>query len=177
METFKKAFVTLAVLAMVAGGSAVTGAAYAGHGHERGKCATRAQSRNDRYAQWRRHRAEHWRQMAKALGLSREQRSQVRDIFGRNRDEAAPARKQLFAERRTMRELVQADAPDEAAIRAQAQKIAVVEGDLAVRRAKTFGEIKAVLTPEQRKKFRELREKRERKRNFLDGNPGELPEK
>ena len=167
MEMFKKAFLSLAVLAAVTGGAVGTGTALADHGHGRSACDKRAQSRNDRYAQWRHHRANQWRQMAKALDLTHEQRSQIRDIFGKNREEASPVRKQLSGERRTLRNLVQADTPDEGAIRAEVQKVAAIEGDLAVRRARVFGEIKAVMTSDQQKKFKGLQEKKAREQDRM----------
>ena len=171
MNTLKKTAMGLIVLAAIAGGVAGTGTAFAGHGHGhgRGECEKRHESRNNRYAQWRHNRTSQWRHLAKALDLTHAQRTQIKDIFGKNRDEASSARKQLFAERGTLRTLVQADAPDNAAIRAQVQKIAAVEGDLAVRRAGVLVQVKAVLTPDQQKQFKAIREKRDRKREYMMG--------
>ncbi len=175
METFKKTVMVLAVLAAIAGGAVGAGAAFADYGHGRGECEKRHESRNNRYAQWRHNRTREWRHIAKALGLTHEQRTQIKDIFEKNREEAAPVRKQLFAERATLRKLVQADTPDEAAIRAQVQKLASAQGDLAVGRARVFARVKAVLTPEQQKKFKEMREKRDLKRERMAEKGTPLP--
>ncbi len=178
MNTLKKTAMGLIVLAAIAGGVAGSGTAFAERGHGRGECEKRHESRNNRYAQWRHNKASEWRHLAKALGLTHEQRSQIRDIFEKNREEASPARKQLFAERGILRTLVQADAPDNAAIRAQAQKIATAEGDLAVRRAGVLVQVKAILSPEQSEKFKAIREKRDRKReHMMEKGPHDSGEK
>jgi len=91
--------------------------------------------------------------------LSKEQAEKVTAIFRKHRDETAPIRKEMVSGRLELRKLVQSDKPDEAAIREQAKKIAATSGDLAVDRAKMSREVRAVLTPEQMKKFRALQEK------------------
>jgi Spy/CpxP family protein refolding chaperone len=104
--------------------------------------------------------------LAKALDLSKEQTEQVKAIFLKHRDATAPLRKEMVSGRRELRKLIQSDKPDEAAIREQVKKIAVTEGDLAVRRSKMSQEVRTVLTPEQIQKFRALQEKRDRR---IDG--------
>ena len=104
--------------------------------------------------------------LAKALDLSKEQKEQVTAIFRKHRDEIAPLRKEMVSGRRELRDLIQSDKLDEAALREQVKKIAVTDGDLAVRRARMSREMRAVLTPEQIRKFRALQEKRDRR---IDG--------
>lgn len=105
----------------------------------------------------------HFKKMAAELGLTTEQNRAILDIFTKNRPLAAPLLKQLATERRALRALIQAEAVDEAAIRAQSAKVAAVEADLAVQRAHGAQEIRKVLTPEQIQKFKTIQEKRDSK--------------
>jgi protein CpxP len=66
---------------------------------------------------------------------------------------------------------VQAETVDEAAIRAQATKVAAVEADLAVQRAHGAQEIRKVLTPEQIQKFKAIQEKRDSKLDSFRSRP------
>jgi protein CpxP len=99
--------------------------------------------------------------MATELGLSSQQKQDVKEIFAKSRPQAEPLMKQIKTERRALRELVQADAIDEAAIRAQSAKVAAVEADLAVQRAHVAQQIRAILTPEQVQKFKAIQAKRD----------------
>ena len=158
MKILHKGFTALVLLtAVVAGGAMGSGNAWAYRGDRDGGCAC-----SQRHGGWKGHcHPGHW--LAKALGLSSEQKEQIRAIFRKHRDEMATLRNEMVSERRGLRNLTQADKTDEAAIREQAKKIAVTTGDLAVRRAKMAEEVRAVLTPEQILKFRALQEKRDRR--------------
>jgi protein CpxP len=105
----------------------------------------------------------HFKKMAKELQLTQQQKQQVKEIFAKNRPQAEPLMKQMHAERRALRSLVQADTIDEAAIRAQSAKIAAVEADLAVQHAHVAKEIRAILTPEQIAKQNELQAQRDKR--------------
>jgi protein CpxP len=94
--------------------------------------------------------------MATELGLSSQQQQDVKAVFAKNRPQTEPLMKQLMAERRSLRTLIQADTIDEAAIRAQSAKVAAVEADLAVQRAHVAQQVRAILTPEQVQKFKDL---------------------
>lgn len=159
MKTLHKGFTALVLLTAVAVGAAiVSGNAWADRGGDRGgRCAC-----SGRDGGWEGH-GHRGHRLAKALGLSKEQTEQVKAIFLKHRDGIAPLRKEMVSERRELRNLIQADKPDEAAIREQVKKIAATGGDLAVRRAKMAQEVRAVLTPEQIEKFRALQEKRDRR--------------
>jgi Spy/CpxP family protein refolding chaperone len=109
--------------------------------------------------------------LTKELGLSKEQTEQVKAIFRKHRDETAPLRKEMVSGRRALRNLIQSDKPDEAAIREQVRKIAATGGDLAVRWAKVSQEVRTVLTPEQIQKFRALQEKRDRRIDGMRSRP------
>jgi protein CpxP len=105
----------------------------------------------------------HFKKMAKELQLTAQQKQQIKEIFARNRPQNDPLMKQMHTERRALRTLIQADAIDETAIRAQSAKIAVVEADLAVQRARIAREVRAILTPEQIAKEKELQAQRDSK--------------
>jgi len=162
MKILQKGFTALVILTAVAvGATMVSGNAWAYRGGNRGGgCACSG---------WDGGREGHGPQgdrLAKVLDLSKEQTEQVRAIFRKHRDETAPLRREMVAGRRVLRDLIQSDKPDEAAIREQVKKIAATDGDLAVRRAKMSQEVRTVLTPEQIQKFRALQEKRDQR---IDG--------
>jgi len=162
MKTLHKGFTALVLLTAVAvGATMVSGNAWAYRGGDRGgRCA--GEGRDGR---WKGHGPQGDR-LAKALDLSKEQTEQVKAIFLKHRDEIAPLRKEMVSGRRELRNLTQAEKTDEAAIREQAKKIAATSGDLAVHRAKMAREVRAMLTPEQIRKFQVLQEKRDRR---IDG--------
>ena len=162
MKTLLKGFTALVLLTAVAvGATMVSGTAWAYRGGDRdGGCAC-----SQRDGGWQGH-GQQGDRLAKALDLSKEQTEQVKAIFRKHRDETAPLRKEMVSGRRELRNLIQSDKLDEAALREQVKKIAVTDGDLAVRRARMSREMRAVLTPEQIRKFRALQEKRDRR---IDG--------
>ncbi|MBK5274552.1 MAG: Spy/CpxP family protein refolding chaperone [Desulfuromonadales bacterium] len=114
----------------------------------------------------------HFKKMAKELHLTPQQKQQIKDIFAKNRSSAQPLMKQLMTERRSLRNLVQADTIDEAGIRAQSANVAAVQADLAVNRAHVAQEMRAVLTPEQIAKSRELQAQRDKKMEERAARPG-----
>ncbi|BCS52022.1 Spy/CpxP family protein refolding chaperone [Geobacter sp. SVR] len=101
----------------------------------------------------------HLKKMARDLGLSQQQQQQIKDIFSKERPQMGPLAKQLRTERGTMRSLIHGETFDEAAIRAQSAKVAAIQADLAVERARIAQEIRKVLTPDQVQKFKELQAK------------------
>ncbi len=111
---------------------------------------------------------------AKALGLTDKQKEQMKAVREKYRPALEPLRKEAFAERRALRALVMAQPQDEAAIRAQAAKIAGTAGDIAVQRARMFREMHAILTPEQVKKLDELKGRWEKRHEGRPdrGGPG-----
>ncbi len=158
MKSLRKGFVALVLLTAVAvGATIVSGNAWADRG---GRCAC-----SERDDGWKGHGRQGHR-LVKELGLSNDQKEQIKAVFRKHRDEIAPLRKEMVSERRELRTMIQSDKPDEAALREQAKKIAATGGNLAVRRAKMFQEVRAVLTPEQVQEFRALQKKRDRR---IDG--------
>ncbi len=101
--------------------------------------------------------------MAAYLGLSEQQKLQIKEIFKKGMAEREPIMTRLITERRALRDLVQADRIDDAAIRAQAAKLAAAEGDMALERARMGKQIRAILTPVQAEKFKAFQAEREAK--------------
>ncbi|HEX9206420.1 MAG TPA: Spy/CpxP family protein refolding chaperone [Candidatus Deferrimicrobiaceae bacterium] len=97
------------------------------------------------------------------LGVTGEQKAQIREVSGKYRPETEPEIRQLSAERRALRKMIQGGAADDAAIRGQAGKVASLEADLAVMRARAAREVRTLLTAEQLARLEELQAKRERK--------------
>ena len=97
------------------------------------------------------------------LGATAEQKTQLQAVLGKNRPETEPLVRQAVAERRTLRRMIRDGAADEQAIRSQAAKVASLETDLAVARARTAKEVRAILTPEQSAKLAEIQVEREQK--------------
>ena len=114
----------------------------------------------------------HLKQMAKDLQLTQQQQQQLKEIFAKNRPQGEPLRKQFMEERRVLRALTEADTIDDAAIRAQVAKMSAVAADMAVHRAHVAREIRAILTPEQIAKQKELQEQRDKRMNERPGRAG-----
>ena len=103
----------------------------------------------------------HFNKMATELGLSGQQTQEVKAVFVKIHPQTEPLMKQLKEERRSLRTVIQADAIDETAIRAQSARVAAVEADLAVQKAHVAQQIRTILTPEQVQKFKELQANRD----------------
>jgi periplasmic protein CpxP/Spy len=95
------------------------------------------------------------------LGLSDEQRQDVRRIMELHKAERQSIAQRLREARRSQSEAVVAVPVDESAVRARSAELAKVETDAAVLRARMHAEIYNVLTPEQQEKAKALRAERE----------------
>ncbi len=137
MKTQTKLIMALAV----AGAIALSGAGYVAYRSTAGRCFAR-----DKIVP-----------KLCALGLTHEQKTQVRGILKNHRSSMRPLVGQLVAERRALRDLIHAESVDETAIRAQVEKVAKVDADLAVQRANIAHEIRGLLTTEQIQKLKELK--------------------
>ena len=91
----------------------------------------------------------HFKMIAKKLGLTDAQKTNAKLIFQGNKDVMKPIFDSLRAERDALHTLLHADTVDEVAIRSQTAKIAGIEADLNVNRAKMGTQFRAILTPEQ----------------------------
>ena len=90
------------------------------------------------------------------LGVTDAQKAQVKTILRGYQPTLGPLITEVVTERRALRDAIRAPAVDETAIRAQAAKVASLEADLAVQRAHVFHDIRAVLTPEQIQKLKDM---------------------
>ena len=90
------------------------------------------------------------------LGVTDEQKAQVKAILRKYQPTAGPLIQQVVTERRALRDTIRGETIDETAIRAQAAKVASLEADLAVERAHVAHDVRAVLTPEQLQKLKEM---------------------
>ena len=95
------------------------------------------------------------------LGLSDDQRQEVRRIRDLHKAERQSIDERLRAARRAEEEAVMAVPVDEAKVRARSADLAKVASDAAVLRAKVHAEVYNVLTPEQQEKAKTLRAERE----------------
>jgi len=94
--------------------------------------------------------------IAKKLGLSDEQTQQVQGIFANHQSELSGQFDRLKTAKSALFDAVHADSFDESAVRAAAANVAQVEADLAVSHAKIASEVRAILTPDQQAKAKEL---------------------
>lgn len=92
-----------------------------------------------------------------ALGVTAEQQMELRAVLKKHLPEIEPLVRRSVAERRALRDRIRAEPLDEAAIRAQAARLAAVEADLAVARAKVAAEVRPLLTSEQHAKLAEMK--------------------
>src|SRR5262245_5291116 len=91
------------------------------------------------------------------LGVTTEQRNEVRKIVVSHRTEIAAVAKPIVEKRQALREAVMAPEPNESAIRAAANDLGKAVGDAAVLASKVKPEVFKVLTPEQQKKLENFR--------------------
>lgn len=178
-------FVGLALA--VAGGSAF---AQTDSGEVNAKNQAQAQEQSHHYKHYRHHRHHyrrhhhrqccccnqkeqwhHWghhkrfAELADKLALSDQQKAQMKEVFKKNQPQVKPIFTKLINEKRELRTLIQSGSADEAAIRAQAAKVAGAEADLAVQRAQMAKQFRAILTPEQVEKYKAIQKEKEARFN------------
>jgi periplasmic protein CpxP/Spy len=95
------------------------------------------------------------------LDLTEAQRTQVRDVMQRHRDEMAEAGRRLRAAHDAQREAIETVPVNEALVRSTSQGLAAAQTDMAVLQARVHSEIHQLLTPEQQAKAKELKAQRE----------------
>jgi protein CpxP len=97
----------------------------------------------------------------KEVGVTDAQKEQIRGMMREQRPQLQPLRKQMVQERRALRNVVQTSPVNESAIRTQAARVAQVQADIAVKRAYIADRIRAILTPEQQAKLKDLQAQRD----------------
>lgn len=98
--------------------------------------------------------------LATQLGLSADQQTQAKSIFGAAHETAKPVKQQLRQERQAVESAIEAGQPDQ-----QIQQLASAEGpqlaQLAAIRASAFAKFRATLTPDQQQKLQAMHQRRE----------------
>jgi len=92
-------------------------------------------------------------QMMAELDLDEGQKEALHGQMRANHEEMEAVMEQMHAARQALARAIHAPDFDETAIRAAADDMVVVEGDLAVARAQMLRQVRDILTPEQQEKF------------------------
>lgn len=108
-------------------------------------------------------------ELVSELGASDAVIEQVKALHRASRDATLELRFKLDKARNTLKDLLDADAPGESSVMAQVETAGALKTQLKKARLRTMLKIKALLTPEQRKKFRELKRKKRAKRKGRGG--------
>ncbi|UCE85617.1 MAG: Spy/CpxP family protein refolding chaperone [Deltaproteobacteria bacterium] len=101
---------------------------------------------------------------ADELGLDEATREAIREIIDASRDDAEDLRADLHDLHQEMKDLLETDAPDEAAVMRQAEAIGALETEMHKHRLATLLAIRALLTPQQRETLMQIREERREER-------------
>jgi len=99
---------------------------------------------------------------ADRLGLDDDTRAAIRAIVDESRARAAELHDDHREARRALRDLLEQDSPDEAAVMKQAELLGAIETQLRKHRLQALLRIHALLTPEQRKEMMALHRERHR---------------
>lgn len=121
--------------------------------------------------------------MFRALDLTEEQKTQIRQIRQASREKIQPIREQMKANRQRLAELSAGGTFDQAQVQAVAAQQGSLTAQMIVERESVKSQIFQILTPEQKAKAAELREQRkqrmqERIQNRLNkrgGGTGDAP--
>jgi protein CpxP len=119
------------------------------------------------------HHRHNFKKIAAKLGLTDAQKAQAKTIFQGNKAVVQPIFTSLKAERKNLQALIHADTIDETAIRAETAKLAGIQADLNVNKAKVSAQFRAILTPAQLTILKTLHEKRCNKNNTAATVPTE----
>lgn len=120
---------------------------------------------------WRRGGTMHLEKQIENLGLSAEQKKKVDALLAK----AAKTNETEFTSLRTesgkLRDMLEQDKPDEKAILAQVERIGELKTESQKAMIRTLLAVRAELTPEQRAKWKEIRqENRENRKGMRQGN-------
>ena len=161
----RRQFRTLALLASIGAATAFGAQMAAAHP---GSPAEKKEAAGGQQAHKHKHKGErgahYFNRMAKELGLTEQQKTQAKALKESLRSENKEFFEGMVTEKRKLRSLVHSGTADEAAVRAQAAKVAAAEAELAVKKAQGAKQFLALLTPEQVNKYHALQDKREAKR-------------
>ncbi len=115
--------------------------------------------------------------LSEELGLTDDQRAALKSLVRSHRQEIRPLVKTLIAQKRVLQELVLAENPDPAAIRAASADLGHSIAEAAVLGSMLAQKAQSILTPEQFKQFREKRQNRQKAfdeslREWQERDPG-----
>lgn len=109
-------------------------------------------------------------EMAQKLGLSAEQREQIRKTMTETRKQNIEAEAKTKIARIELHELLAADAPDQKKIDAKIAELSRLHETVLRNRVTSMLAVQKILTPEQRAKLKELRPFGERMRHRMGGS-------
>ncbi len=98
-----------------------------------------------------------WKLLA-GLGLDEKQKEAIKEVRSRVAKDIVKKRADLEVARIDSRDILAKDQVDMAAVETNVKKMASLQADIRLAHIKAMQEIKAKLTPEQQKKFQEMRE-------------------
>lgn len=116
--------------------------------------------------------------IAEKLGLSEDQVAHIKKVRDEEKGYVLAKLGALHKARVDMRGVIQSQTSgkvDEKAVRAAHAKVAAIEADLAVERAKIYARISPVLTPEQLDKVRDFQQRRDENVDWFLKNIGSHP--
>jgi len=130
-----------------------------GRGQGRG-CPNEGMMKSPAWHEGRGHmkRGDHFATMLAKLGLDDKQKESVASIRSKVKKETVMKRAEIEVARIDLKGILAKDQVDMAAVETLLKKTAALHTDIHLAHIKSMQEIKAVLTPEQRKKLKELRQ-------------------
>jgi Spy/CpxP family protein refolding chaperone len=100
--------------------------------------------------------------LSEELGLTDDQRAALKNLFKEHRRDIQPLAEIMMARKRALMELVLAGNPDPAAIRKASADLGNAIADAAVGASLLARQAQTILTPDQWKRFQEMRQSRQR---------------
>lgn len=110
-----------------------------------------------------------WKEEEASLGLSEEQRAQMKAVREGSMAAMKVLRSELKAKHEAVRQALDADVPDRAKAEAIVKEISVLEEKMGLGRVDTVLKIRSILTPEQFQKLQAFREKKKAERQERRG--------
>jgi Spy/CpxP family protein refolding chaperone len=121
------------------------------------------------------HRAEHERRLMDALNLTPEQRAQLADLAQQNRADVTAAQIRVRVARRALNQAIYAENPEQPLIEQRTRELATAQAELIRLNTQTELKIRQILTPEQLRAFRLLRQRQREQQRLRGLRPGNGP--
>jgi len=100
--------------------------------------------------------------LSEELGLTDNQQAAIKKLFKHHRQEIQPLVKTVIAKKRALLELVLAENPDQTAIRQASADLGQAIADAAIQSSLLAQQAQSLLTPDQLRQFREIRQNRQK---------------